>query len=113
MILSPQRESQHRFLVLQTAAVIDPRTAVAVARNEHAIKPALHDRGHAEPVDWEIENDQVGTLDLVQLRENVRRQRARGIAVALLKCIHQVITVGALVEVICTGDRVEFHRIQI
>jgi hypothetical protein len=51
-----------------------PRAGVQPAVDEHAIEPALEDGRRAEPPQRELQHDEVGGQDLVDLAAHVGRK---------------------------------------
>ncbi len=93
--------------------VLAPRR-VGEATAEHAIDPALEDRGHGEPPHRKLEQHEVGRLDLVLFGLHVGAVPVGGEGVLLLAREIEVVGVRALSLEIAGAERgVPAHAIQV
>ncbi|MNS43016.1 hypothetical protein D3C72_754100 [compost metagenome] len=113
-VLAPAQGHGHqRFLARQPALVVEALAAIAHPRHQHPVDPALEHGRRREPEDREVQHQQVGPQQLVQLLLDIRGNGATLDPLALLQGIHQVLGVLALAEVIGTGHRVPAHGVQV
>src|SRR5882724_9114601 len=107
-------ERAHRPLAGEDAAVVPLAAAVdAAARGEHAIDPALEDRGQPEPPERKLQDQRVAPEQLVHLRLEVRREAVVGGGMGLFGLLTVVAGVADGREVAAVRHRVEAHGVEI
>ncbi|MDT4869372.1 hypothetical protein FQZ97_1043970 [compost metagenome] len=100
-------------LAAQAALVVETLAAVADAGNQHAVYPALEHGRRREPIDREVEDQQISPQQLVQLLLDIGGERLALRALALFQGIDQILRILAHGEVRGAGHRVPIHRIQV
>ncbi|MCY1177781.1 hypothetical protein D9M73_181050 [compost metagenome] len=113
VLAATQGQGHQRLLAGQAALVVEALAAIADTGHQHPVDPALeHGRGR-EPENREVQHQQVGPQQLVQLLLDICGNGTALDALTLLQRIHEVLGVLALGKVIGTGHRVPAHGVQV
>ncbi len=113
-VLSPAQGHGHqRPLAGQPALVVEALAAIAHPRHQHPVDPALEHGRCREPENREVQHQQIGPQQFVQLLLDVCGKGTALDALTLLQRIHEVLGVLALGKVIGTGHRVPAHGVQV